>query len=86
METKFSLKVLVMVLVGLGLGVATDSVLGEFLPTQYTAVAGGGFHGLALVGERFFEGKLNIPDSILIRGLRMLLVFAVVTFAWLLFK
>ncbi|HEX5001148.1 MAG TPA: MBOAT family O-acyltransferase, partial [Bacteroidia bacterium] len=46
----------------------------------------GAFHGLALAVERFFTYRLSLPNSLLIRFLRGLLVFSFVTLAWLLFK
>lgn len=47
----------------------------------------GGAHGLALVMERAFrESRFYRTTHVLIATIRMLLVFAVVTLAWLLFK
>ncbi len=44
------------------------------------------FHGLLLAIERLFKGKLNLPDSFLVKTFRILIVFSFVTFGWLLFK
>ncbi len=46
----------------------------------------GAFHGLLLVVERYFRHKFTLPDHPLIRLLQMIVVFCLVTFAWLLFK
>src|SRR3954451_22362436 len=46
----------------------------------------GTFHGCALAIERFFTDKVTLPQNRLMTCLRVLIVFAFVTFAWLLFK
>jgi len=46
----------------------------------------GSFHGLALAVEKFLGNYIKPREAALIKGLQMLLVFAFVTFAWLLFK
>ncbi|HET6990756.1 MAG TPA: MBOAT family O-acyltransferase, partial [Bacteroidia bacterium] len=46
----------------------------------------GGFHGLALALERFFKDYIHFPSNKIISFFSGLIVFAVVTFAWLLFK
>lgn len=52
----------------------------------WSYAAWGGFHGAALAVERFLATRLRLPDSILVRGLQMVSVFTLVTFAWLLFR
>jgi alginate O-acetyltransferase complex protein AlgI len=46
----------------------------------------GSFHGLLLVVERFFRSKITLPDYAIIKYIKISIVFAFVTFAWLLFK
>jgi len=46
----------------------------------------GSFHGLALAVERFLSLRVNLPNSKVLIALRIILVFSLVTFAWLLFK
>lgn len=43
-------------------------------------------HGVALALERFFKGRVKLPDNAIASALKMLAVFFVVTLAWLLFK
>ena len=43
-------------------------------------------HGCALAAERFLKDKIKLPQHWLIDGLRVLVIFSFVTFAWLLFK
>lgn len=46
----------------------------------------GGFHGLALVVEKFFKNHFKIRSNKLIKVVGMFIVFNFVTLAWLLFK
>jgi alginate O-acetyltransferase complex protein AlgI len=46
----------------------------------------GGAHGVALAGERMLGDPVRLPDKPVIRAVRISLVFAYVTAAWLLFK
>jgi alginate O-acetyltransferase complex protein AlgI len=43
-------------------------------------------HGCALAAERLLKEKVKLPQHWLIDGVRVLVVFTFVTFAWLLFK
>jgi alginate O-acetyltransferase complex protein AlgI len=52
----------------------------------WSYVVWGTFHGAALVIERFARAVLRLPANAFVTGLRMMLVFMFVTFAWLLFK
>ncbi|UEG49467.1 hypothetical protein LK994_12570 [Ferruginibacter lapsinanis] len=46
----------------------------------------GSFHGIALAFERFFQQYIKLPKWKVISFLQMIVVFAFVTMAWLLFK
>ncbi|MFZ5570648.1 MAG: MBOAT family O-acyltransferase [Thermodesulfobacteriota bacterium] len=46
----------------------------------------GAFHGLLLVVERYLRQRFTLPDHPLIKALQIIVVFSLVTFAWLLFK
>lgn len=52
----------------------------------WSYLAWGGYHGVALVIERYFAGVFSIKMAINLRLLKGLLVFTVVTFGWLFFK
>ncbi len=44
------------------------------------------FHGVLLAIERLFKDYIKIPENIIFKILQTILVFTMVTFAWLLFK
>lgn len=46
----------------------------------------GTFHGCALAVERFFKGKIKLPQTKIVHALQMMVVFILVSFAWLFFK
>lgn len=46
----------------------------------------GSFHGLALVIERFIGEKIKMKPNQMARFLKIVLIFSLVTFSWLLFK
>jgi alginate O-acetyltransferase complex protein AlgI len=46
----------------------------------------GTFHGLLLAIERMFRNKISLPANWIVNGLRVLIVFSLVTLAWLLFR
>jgi alginate O-acetyltransferase complex protein AlgI len=46
----------------------------------------GGFHGLALVIERFFTNRKRRKENLFIQTIKTILVFLMVTLGWLLFK
>lgn len=46
----------------------------------------GGVHGLALAAERALRGRIAIGTGVIAQALQMLIVFVVVTLAWLLFQ
>ena len=46
----------------------------------------GTFHGLLLVVERFVTNHITVKPGIVIHLLKVVFVFTLVTFAWLLFK
>jgi alginate O-acetyltransferase complex protein AlgI len=46
----------------------------------------GTLHGIALAIERFFRGVIILPRSKIVNALRMIIVFSLVSFAWIFFK
>lgn len=46
----------------------------------------GGFHGLMLAVERYFSQYIKLPDSFFVNAIRIMVVFILVSMAWLLFK
>ncbi len=46
----------------------------------------GGLHGMLLVIERIVKDYISLPSNIILHFLKMLFVFTLVSFAWLLFK
>lgn len=51
----------------------------------WSFAAWGTLHGLALALERFIKDKIRLPDYLMLKIIKMAIVFTYVSFAWLLF-